>query len=58
MQAPCMRTQVHVAFNGTAYNNVGLQNLPVQPVRFWRLPGNFQQDIPAMPPQPMRILLP
>lgn len=50
--------QVHVAFNGTAYNDVGLQNLPVEPVHFWRLPGDFPQGFLAMPPQPMRIPLP
>jgi hypothetical protein len=47
-----------VAFNGTAYNMAGLQNLPVEPVHFWRLPSEFPQGLPAMPPHPIRIPLP
>ena len=65
----CTSAQVHVAFNGTAYNNLGLPSLPVEPVQFWRLPSDVDTalqagdpstpaDFPAMAPMPSRLALP
>ena len=58
----CLHAQVHVAFNGTAYNELGLPCLPVEPVQFWRLPSAEEPSMPAdlsvMAPMPIHMALP